>query len=144
MKQIKGEAVCARGTPGSNHTALPMPRGMGYFFVKKALTISFVSALIIGVMENITTSSSTETATIKRGRGRPAGSNSFENVQIKHLLNFLSEDASIPVSKIWMRDTLGCIIEARPLQVIKNDDSANHHELGENEKVEYAFETFEE
>jgi len=122
-----------------------MPRGMGYFFVKKTLTTAFVSALIITVMENITTSSTiTETATIKRGRGRPAGSNSFENVQIKHLLNFLSEDASIPVSKIWMRDTLGCIIEARPLQVIKNDDSADHHELGENEKVEYAFETFEE
>ena len=137
--------MCARGTPGSSRTALPMPRGMGYFFVKKALTIAFVSALIITVMENITTSSPvTETATIKRGRGRPAGSNSFENVQIKHLLNFLSEDASIPVSKIWMRDTLGCIIEARPLQVIKNDDSADHHKLGENEKVEYAFETFEE
>ena len=95
-------------------------------------------------MENITTSSSTTNETLKRGRGRPAGSNSFENVQIKHLLNFLSEDAAIPVSKIWMRDTLGCIIQARPLQVIKNDDSAEHHELGENEKVEYAFETFEE
>jgi hypothetical protein len=120
-----------------------MPRGMGYFFVKKALTIAFVSALIITVMENITTSSTTtETATIKRGRGRPAGSNSFENVQIKHLLNFLSEDASIPVSKIWMRDTLGCIIEARPLQVIKNDEASYPVEQTE-EKVQYALETFE-
>jgi hypothetical protein len=120
-----------------------MPRGMGYFFVKKPLTSSFVSALIITVMENITTSSTTtETATIKRGRGRPAGSNSFENVQIKHLLNFLSEDASIPVSKIWMRDTLGCIIEARPLQVIKNDEASYPVEQTE-EKVQYALETFE-
>jgi hypothetical protein len=120
-----------------------MPRGMGYFFDKKPLTYSFVCALIISVMENITTSSTTtETATIKRGRGRPAGSNSFENVQIKHLLNFLSEDASIPVSKIWMRDTLGCIIEARPLQVIKNDEPSYPVEQTE-EKVQYALETFE-
>lgn len=93
-------------------------------------------------MENITTSSTTtETATIKRGRGRPAGSNSFENVQIKHLLNFLSEDASIPVSKIWMRDTLGCIIEARPLQVIKNDIIPTEDS---EEKVQYSLEAFEE
>ncbi len=94
-------------------------------------------------MENNTTSSSTTpTATVKRGRGRPHGSNSFENVQIKHLLNFLSEDASIPVSKIWMRDTLGCIIEARPLQVIKNDDASIPVEETQ-EKVQYSLETFE-
>ena len=94
-------------------------------------------------MENISSSSTiTETATIKRGRGRPAGSNSFENVQIKHLLNFLSEDAAIPVSKIWMRDTLGCIIEARPLQVIKNDEASYPVEQAE-EKVQYALETFD-
>ena len=103
--------------------------------------MSFVSALIISVMENITTSSSTETATIKRGRGRPAGSNSFENVQIKHLLNFLSEDAAIPVSKIWMRDTLGCIIQARPLQVITNDITPTEDN---EEKVQYSLEAFEE
>jgi hypothetical protein len=120
-----------------------MPRGMGYFFGKNPLTTAFVSALIITVMENNTTSSSTTpTATVKRGRGRPHGSNSFENVQIKHLLNFLSEDASIPVSKIWMRDTLGCIIEARPLQVIKNDDASIPVEETQ-EKVQYSLETFE-
>lgn len=96
-------------------------------------------------METNTNSSSTEipTATVKRGRGRPAGSNSFENVQIKHLLNFLSEDASVPVSKIWMRDTLGCIIEARPIQVIKNDESSYPVEQPE-EKVQYRLEAFEE
>ena len=133
--------MCARGTPG---LARPMPTGMGYFFVKKLLTISFVYALIITVMNNnIVNSNSTETATVKRGRGRPHGSNSFENVQIKHLLNFLSEDASIPVSKIWMRDTLGCIIESRPIQVIKNDEPSHLVEQPE-EKVQYALETFEE
>lgn len=93
---------------------------------------------------NIVNSNSTETATVKRGRGRPHGSNSFENVQIKHLLNFLSEDASIPVSKVWMRDTLGCIIEARPLQVIKHDETAHHPTEEAEEKVQYALETFEE
>ena len=131
----------ARGTPGSSRIALPMPRGMGYFFDKKPLTSAFVSALIITVMENITTSSTTN-ETLKRGRGRPAGSNSFEHVQIKHLLNFLSEDASIPVSKIWMRDTLGVIISARPIQVITNDGVRDVQEETQ-EKVQYALETFE-
>lgn len=92
------------------------------------------------MQNNIT--ESTSNATPKRGRGRPHGSNSFEHVQIKHLLNFLSEDASIPVSKIWMRDTLGCIIEARPLQVIKSDEPSHTVEQPE-EKVQYALETFE-
>jgi hypothetical protein len=115
---------------------------MGDFFDKNPLTISFVCALIITVMENNTTSS-TVNETLKRGRGRPAGSNSFENVQIKHLLNFLSEEASIPVSKIWMRDTLGIIIASRPVQVITNDGVRDTEEQTE-EKVQYAFETFEE
>jgi hypothetical protein len=118
-----------------------MPRGMGYFFDKKTLTTLFVCALIITVMENNTTSSNIN-ETLKRGRGRPAGSNSFEHVQIKHLLNFLSEDASIPVSKIWMRDTLGVIISARPIQVITNDGVRDAEEQTE-EKVQFALETFE-
>lgn len=92
-------------------------------------------------MENNTTSSNIN-ETPKRGRGRPAGSNSFEHVQIKHLLNFLSEDASIPVSKIWMRDTLGVIIASRPIQVITNDGVRDTEET--EEKVQYALETFEE
>lgn len=131
----------ARGTPGGDRIALPMPTGMGDFFDKKPLTTAFVCALIITVMENNTTSSTTN-ETPKRGRGRPAGSNSFENVQIKHLLNFLSEEASIPVSKIWMRDTLGVIIAARPIQVITNDGVRDAEEQTE-EKVQFALETFE-
>jgi hypothetical protein len=118
-----------------------MPRGMGYIFRKNSLTAAFVCGLIITVMENNTTSS-TSNETLKRGRGRPAGSNSFENVQIKHLLNFLSEDASVPVSKIWMRDTLGVIVAARPIQVITNDGVRDVEET--EEKVQYALETFEE
>lgn len=92
-------------------------------------------------MENNTTSINSN-ETLKRGRGRPAGSNSFEHVQIKHLLNFLSEEASIPVSKLWMRDTLGVIIAARPIQVITNDGVSDKEET--EEKVQYALETFEE
>jgi hypothetical protein len=90
-------------------------------------------------MENNTTSSAAN-ETLKRGRGRPSGSNSFEHVQIKHLLSFLSEEASIPVSKLWMRDTLGVIIAARPIQVIKNETVVEETE----EKVQFALNTFEE
>lgn len=88
---------------------------------------------------NIASSAANET--LKRGRGRPSGSNSFEHVQIKHLLNFLSEEASIPVSKLWMRDTLGVIIAARPIQVIQNDIASNEEK---EEKVQFAMNTFEE
>jgi len=91
-------------------------------------------------MENNITSS-TNNETPKRGRGRPSGSNSFEHVQIKNLLAFLSEDASIPVSKLWMRDTLGVIIAARPIQVIRNEE---HTEEQTQEKVQFALNTFEE
>ena len=87
---------------------------------------------------NITSSAANET--LKRGRGRPSGSNSFEHVQIKHLLSFLSEEASIPVSKLWMRDTLGVIIAARPIQVIKNETVEEEVQ----EKVQFALNTFEE
>jgi hypothetical protein len=90
-------------------------------------------------MEN-NIASSTTNETPKRGRGRPTGSNSFEHVQIKHLLNFLSEDASVPVSKLWMRDTLGVIIAARPIQVIQNTNEEEQTE----EKVQFALNTFEE
>lgn len=91
-------------------------------------------------MEN-NIASSTSNETPKRGRGRPAGSNSFEHVQIKHLLNFLSEEASIPVSKLWMRDTLGVIIAARPIQVIQNEHTPSEET---EEKIQFAINTFEE
>jgi hypothetical protein len=90
-------------------------------------------------MEN-NIAASTNNENLKRGRGRPAGSNSFEHVQIKHLLNFLSEEASIPVSKLWMRDTLGVIIASRPIQVIQQDNLQEEAE----EKVQFALNTFEE
>lgn len=90
-------------------------------------------------MENNIASAANET--LKRGRGRPSGSNSFEHVQIKHLLTFLSEEASIPVSKLWMRDTLGVIIAARPIQVIQNDNAPSE---STEEKVQFALNTFEE
>lgn len=115
---------------------------MGLFLPIIALFIDAEIPLWSNVsrMEN-NIASSTNNETPKRGRGRPAGSNSFEHVQIKHLLNFLSEEASIPVSKLWMRDTLGVIIAARPIQVLANDIASNEEK---QEKVEFALNTFEE
>jgi hypothetical protein len=108
------------------------------FILRILLTARIICGLIIGVMENIT-SLSTVNETSKRGRGRPAGSNSFEHVQIKHLLSFLSEEASIPVSKLWMRDVLGVIVASRPIQTIKNETPEETEE-----KVQFALNTFEE
>jgi len=81
-------------------------------------------------------------APTKRGRGRPTGSNSFENVQIKDLLGLLSPEASIPVSKKWLRDTLGLMVQPSTVKVITSDVPAVE-EL-EEEKVQFAVHNFEE
>lgn len=91
-----------------------------------------------------TLASSTENASpVKRGRGRPAGSNSFEMVQIKEILNLLSPDASIPISKKWLRDTLGLMVAANPIKVIPSVAPIVDAEE-QNEKVEFAIHEFEE
>jgi hypothetical protein len=138
--EIKGEVVC-QGRPWLLiESNLPSRFEMELFPISLhfLLTGGIICGLIPSVMENNTTSF-TENETIKRGRGRPTGSNSFEHVQIKHLLSFLSEEASVPVSKLWMRDTLGVIIAARPIQVIKNEQPEETEE-----KVQFALNTFEE
>jgi hypothetical protein len=81
-----------------------------------------------------------ETPVAKRGRGRPAGSNSFTNVQIKTLLSLLSEEASIPVSKIWLRDTLSIVSAPAPTQRIVSVPSEQEAE----EKVQFSIEKFED
>jgi hypothetical protein len=83
-----------------------------------------------------------ETSTAKRGRGRPAGSNSFANVQIKQLLTLLSEDAIVPVSRIWMRDTFGAIAEPAP--VIINTANNTVVENQTEEKIQFHIEKFED
>ena len=93
--------------------------------------------------ETETVTTSTENlAQTKRGRGRPSGSNSFENVQIKELLNLLSPEASIPVSKKWLRDTLGLMVQPTNIKVITADVPAIE-ELPQ-EKVEFAMHNFSE
>lgn len=94
-----------------------------------------------------TTNETSETAFLKRGRGRPAGSNSFENVQIKQLLTLLSPEASIPVSKKWLRDTLGLMATERAIQTITNDHpivSSPVEQEETEEKVQFAMYSFEE
>jgi hypothetical protein len=83
-----------------------------------------------------------ETAATKRGRGRPAGSNSFANVQIKQLLTLLSEDAVVPVSRIWLRDTFGAIAEPAP--VIINTANNTVVENQTEEKIQFHIEKFED
>jgi hypothetical protein len=91
-----------------------------------------------------TINETSEVAAIKRGRGRPSGSNSFENIQIKELLNLLSPEASIPVSKKWLRDTLGLMVAAAPVKVITAETPAVEEVAEEQEKVEFAVHDFSE
>lgn len=94
-----------------------------------------------------TINETSEVAAIKRGRGRPSGSNSFENIQIKQLLGLLSPEAAIPVSKKWLRDTLGLMAVERPVQTITNDHQIINPVPAQEEaeeKVEFAMHSFEE
>jgi hypothetical protein len=86
---------------------------------------------------------SNEVSNVKRGRGRPKGSNSFAHVQIKQLLNMLSEEAVIPVSSIWLRNTLGLAVEAPVVRTITNHQTPIIEDQTE-EKVEFHVENFEE
>jgi hypothetical protein len=86
---------------------------------------------------------SNEVSNVKRGRGRPKGSNSFAHVQIKQLLTMLSEEAVIPVSSIWLRNTLGLAVEAPVVRTITNHQTPIVEEQAE-EKVEFHVENFEE
>jgi hypothetical protein len=40
----------------------------------------------------------------KRGKGRPAGSNSFVRIRACDLIKMIGEMAVIPVSKVWLRE----------------------------------------
>ena len=82
-----------------------------------------------------------ETSTAKRGRGRPAGSNSFANVQIKQLLALLSEDAIIPVSRIWLRDTFGAISEPAPVIINTANNAVVENQT--EDKIQFHIEKFE-
>ena len=96
-----------------------------------------------------TINETSETSAGKRGRGRPFGSNSFENIQIKQLLNLLSPEASIPVSKKWLRESLGLMTTENLVQTIKTpfpivQSTQVAQEEETEEKVQFAMHAFEE
>lgn len=106
--------------------------------------ISIFSDINVTTMNNqLNQPESNEVSNIKRGRGRPKGSNSFAHVQIKQLLQMLNEEAVIPVSSIWLRDTLGLAAEAPVVRTITNHSTPIMEEQTE-EKVEFHVENFEE
>lgn len=37
-------------------------------------------------------------------RGRPTGSNSFERIRLKDLLEIMGENSVVPVSTVWLRE----------------------------------------
>ena len=97
-------------------------------------------------MEN-TTSNITSNETRKRGRGRPHGSNCFANVPIKTLLEFLDPSFSIPVSKLWLKNTLGLIVEDSEVKVLTNNGVRSVEKQEEEEQpetVQFAVHSFEE
>ena len=47
----------------------------------------------------------------KRGRGRPKGSNSFQSVTLKELIEMYSEDTQIPVGRLWLKNGLSPVKE---------------------------------
>lgn len=82
---------------------------------------------------------------VKRGRGRPKGSVSFAHIKIKDLLQLLSEEAAIPVSQLWLRDTLGLIVSSPEIKIITNHSpSMSIQDNQTEEKVEYHLNTFED
>lgn len=91
----------------------------------------------------LNSSESNEVSNVKRGRGRPKGSNSFAQVQIKQLLTMLNEEAVIPVSSIWLRNTLGLTVEPPVVRTITNHEASIVQDQTE-EKVEFHVENFEE
>jgi len=84
----------------------------------------------------------------KRGRGRPHGSNCFTNIPIKTLLEFLDPSFSIPVSKLWLKNTLGLIVEESEVKVLTNNGTRAVEKQEEEEQnaetVQFAVHSFEE
>lgn len=97
-------------------------------------------------MEN-TTNNPIVNTTSKRGRGRPHGSNCFANVPIQTILDFMAPSASIPVSKLWLKNTLGLVVDDAEVKIITNTGLRPLEENKEEEKpekVQFAVHSFEE
>jgi hypothetical protein len=72
-------------------------------------------------------------------RGRPAGSNSFVRVRVSDLAKLVGENASVPVSKVWLRDngiqTAQPVVAVIPQVIEEAEESAP--------KIEFSLTTFE-
>jgi hypothetical protein len=71
-------------------------------------------------------------------RGRPKGSNSFVKVRMSDLVNTLGPQASIMVSKIWMREN-GLTLDEKPITISPVADIP-----APEEKIEFAITSFED
>lgn len=80
--------------------------------------------------------------TQKRGKGRPSGSNSFVRVRLCDLVDLIGANATVPVSKVWLRDN-GFEEEVnKPLSPIRMKVAEPDQEP--EEKIEFSLTTFED
>jgi hypothetical protein len=78
----------------------------------------------------------------KRGKGRPAGSNSFVRVRLCDLVNLIGANATVPVSKVWLRENGFEEAVNAPLPTISF--RVAEPEAEPEEKIEFSLTTFED
>jgi hypothetical protein len=79
---------------------------------------------------------------IKRGKGRPVGSNSFVRVRLCDLVNLIGSNATVPVSKVWLRENGFEEAVNAPLPPISFRVAEPEQEP--EEKIEFSLTTFED
>ena len=75
---------------------------------------------------------------IKRGKGRPSGSNSFVRIRARDLIAMVGEGAIIPVSKVWLREN-GVELVAPQMAIVSEASVAEPQE----QKIQFSLTTFE-
>jgi hypothetical protein len=75
----------------------------------------------------------------KRGKGRPAGSNSFVRIRARDLIAMVGEGAIVPVSKVWLRDN-DIELVAPQITVAPEAPAVESQE----EKIQFSLTTFED
>jgi len=79
---------------------------------------------------------------IKRGKGRPVGSHSFVRVRLCDLVNLIGVNATVPVSKVWLRENGFEEAVNAPLPTISFRVAEPEEEP--EEKIEFSLTTFED
>jgi hypothetical protein len=77
---------------------------------------------------------------IKRSKGRPAGSNSFVRIRACDLIKMVGEMAVIPVSKVWLREN--GIEAAEPQMTLITPQAPAPAPV--EEKIQFSLTTFED